>query len=248
MTAGGPARRHFFETKAPGHAPRNARAISELLSRIGDKWSVLVVSPLGEGPQRFSALKRRDRRHLAEDADDDAAQSRARRLRHAHRLPDHPAAGRIRADAARARTALPGRRARAIGRCKNQARVDAARESFDRQNNRPAAQRRRCPLNVVGAEVSVQPSRLRRSRSARHRRLLARRRLRRPVPRRAGDGWMTYVNDRFGMRSTIRPAFLRRRTPPENGDGRSFNAKDARSRSTLRTTSTAIRRTSSARA
>ncbi len=34
------------------------RPISELLSRIGDKWSVLVVSLLGKGPLRFSALRR----------------------------------------------------------------------------------------------------------------------------------------------------------------------------------------------
>lgn len=30
----------------------------EVLSRVGDKWSVLVVSLLGTGPQRFSELRR----------------------------------------------------------------------------------------------------------------------------------------------------------------------------------------------
>ncbi len=35
------------------------RPVSELLARIGDKWSVLVVSLLGSGPLRFSALRRR---------------------------------------------------------------------------------------------------------------------------------------------------------------------------------------------
>jgi DNA-binding HxlR family transcriptional regulator len=30
----------------------------ELLTRIGDKWSVLVIVLLGEGPRRFSELKR----------------------------------------------------------------------------------------------------------------------------------------------------------------------------------------------
>jgi len=35
------------------------RPISELLARIGDKWSVLVVGLLGDGPLRFSALRRR---------------------------------------------------------------------------------------------------------------------------------------------------------------------------------------------
>ncbi len=34
------------------------RPVSELLSRIGDKWTVLVVSLLGNGPLRFSALRR----------------------------------------------------------------------------------------------------------------------------------------------------------------------------------------------
>ena len=34
------------------------RTISNLLSRIGDKWSVLVVSTLGDGPRRFNELRR----------------------------------------------------------------------------------------------------------------------------------------------------------------------------------------------
>lgn len=34
------------------------RPISELLARVGDKWSVLVVSLLGNGPLRFSALRK----------------------------------------------------------------------------------------------------------------------------------------------------------------------------------------------
>jgi DNA-binding HxlR family transcriptional regulator len=33
--------------------------ISELLARVGDKWTVLVVQVLGEGPIRFNALRRR---------------------------------------------------------------------------------------------------------------------------------------------------------------------------------------------
>lgn len=32
--------------------------ISELLARVGDKWSVLVVGKLGAGPRRFNALRR----------------------------------------------------------------------------------------------------------------------------------------------------------------------------------------------
>jgi DNA-binding HxlR family transcriptional regulator len=32
--------------------------VSEILSRIGDKWTVLVVQVLGRGPARFSELRR----------------------------------------------------------------------------------------------------------------------------------------------------------------------------------------------
>ena len=34
------------------------REISALLSRVGDKWTVLVVGVLGAGPMRFNALRR----------------------------------------------------------------------------------------------------------------------------------------------------------------------------------------------
>jgi DNA-binding HxlR family transcriptional regulator len=36
----------------------DCRAVSEVLSRIGDKWTVLVVSALGGGPKRFNELRR----------------------------------------------------------------------------------------------------------------------------------------------------------------------------------------------
>jgi DNA-binding HxlR family transcriptional regulator len=32
--------------------------VSEILARVGDKWTVLVVSLLGGGPMRFSELRR----------------------------------------------------------------------------------------------------------------------------------------------------------------------------------------------
>ena len=51
------------------------------------------------------------RRHLAEDALDHPAQPRARRLRHPHRDPDQPAAGRVRADRPRQQPARAGARA-----------------------------------------------------------------------------------------------------------------------------------------
>ena len=34
------------------------RTINSLLQRIGDKWTVLVVSTLGESPRRFNELRR----------------------------------------------------------------------------------------------------------------------------------------------------------------------------------------------
>src|SRR5258708_13946134 len=36
----------------------DCRAVSEVLARVGDKWTVLVVSTLGEGPMRFNELRR----------------------------------------------------------------------------------------------------------------------------------------------------------------------------------------------
>jgi DNA-binding HxlR family transcriptional regulator len=36
----------------------NCLAVREVLNRVGDKWSVFVVALLGEGPRRFSELRR----------------------------------------------------------------------------------------------------------------------------------------------------------------------------------------------
>jgi DNA-binding HxlR family transcriptional regulator len=40
------------------HLPGDCRAISDILARVGDKWSILVVSRLGEGALRFNELRR----------------------------------------------------------------------------------------------------------------------------------------------------------------------------------------------
>src|SRR5262249_49628645 len=40
------------------HLPEDCRAVSEVLARVGDKWSVLVVTRLGGGPLRFNELRR----------------------------------------------------------------------------------------------------------------------------------------------------------------------------------------------
>jgi DNA-binding HxlR family transcriptional regulator len=36
----------------------DCRAVSQVLARVGDKWSVLIVSLLGDGPRRFNEIKR----------------------------------------------------------------------------------------------------------------------------------------------------------------------------------------------
>ncbi|HEU4819983.1 MAG TPA: helix-turn-helix domain-containing protein [Qipengyuania sp.] len=40
------------------HANPDCRAVSELLSRVGDKWTVLIVKALETKPRRFNELKR----------------------------------------------------------------------------------------------------------------------------------------------------------------------------------------------
>jgi DNA-binding HxlR family transcriptional regulator len=46
--------------RTPGnlHVPEDCRAVSEVLSRVGDKWTVLVVSTLGDGAKRFNELRK----------------------------------------------------------------------------------------------------------------------------------------------------------------------------------------------
>lgn len=46
-------------TPSNKHEPEeDCRAISETLGRIGDKWTVLVVELLADGPMRFNELRR----------------------------------------------------------------------------------------------------------------------------------------------------------------------------------------------
>ena len=45
-------------TRGNPHVTEDCRAISAVLGRVGDKWSVLIVSRLGEGPRRFNELRR----------------------------------------------------------------------------------------------------------------------------------------------------------------------------------------------
>lgn len=41
------------------HLPGACAAVSSILSRVGDKWTVLVVMTLADGPMRFNELKRK---------------------------------------------------------------------------------------------------------------------------------------------------------------------------------------------
>ncbi|MGO9673904.1 MAG: winged helix-turn-helix transcriptional regulator [Methylocella sp.] len=41
------------------HVPSVCAKVAPILSRIGDKWSILVVTILGDGPMRFNELRRR---------------------------------------------------------------------------------------------------------------------------------------------------------------------------------------------
>jgi DNA-binding HxlR family transcriptional regulator len=56
---------HIHVTERPpepatgAHAQSDCRFVATVLARIGDKWAVLVVRLLGDGPVRFSELRRR---------------------------------------------------------------------------------------------------------------------------------------------------------------------------------------------
>ncbi|MDQ2632602.1 MAG: helix-turn-helix transcriptional regulator [Pseudomonadota bacterium] len=39
------------------HRSEDCRAVSDILQRVGDKWTVLVVGKLGDGPLRFNELR-----------------------------------------------------------------------------------------------------------------------------------------------------------------------------------------------
>jgi HxlR-like helix-turn-helix len=42
----------------PDPESEDCRAVSSVLARVGDKWSVLIIVLLGDGPKRFSEIKR----------------------------------------------------------------------------------------------------------------------------------------------------------------------------------------------
>src|ERR1700730_9887644 len=42
----------------PDPNTEDCRAVSSILARVGDKWTVLIVVLLGDGPMRFNEMKR----------------------------------------------------------------------------------------------------------------------------------------------------------------------------------------------
>ncbi len=42
----------------PDSASEDCQALGSILSRVGDKWTVLIVVLLGDGPKRFNEIKR----------------------------------------------------------------------------------------------------------------------------------------------------------------------------------------------
>jgi DNA-binding HxlR family transcriptional regulator len=49
---------HTEVTERPDHRSTDCRAVSSVLARVGDKWSVLIIVLLGDGPKRFNEIKR----------------------------------------------------------------------------------------------------------------------------------------------------------------------------------------------
>jgi DNA-binding HxlR family transcriptional regulator len=42
----------------PDRGSEDCRAVSSVLARVGDKWSILIIVRLGDGPKRFNEIKR----------------------------------------------------------------------------------------------------------------------------------------------------------------------------------------------
>ena len=47
-----------FPPPPHAHEEGDCRAVASVLARVGDKWSVLLIMMLGDGPKRFNELKR----------------------------------------------------------------------------------------------------------------------------------------------------------------------------------------------
>jgi DNA-binding HxlR family transcriptional regulator len=45
-------------TARPDHRSADCQAVNSVLARVGDKWSVLIIVLLGDGPKRFNEIKK----------------------------------------------------------------------------------------------------------------------------------------------------------------------------------------------
>ena len=98
--------------------PQTCDTISDMLARVGDKWSLLVVSTLGDGP--FGSMSYPAHwGHQPEDALLDPQSARARWHDHPNRCFDGPAAGRIRAHESWSGVARSGLGPRAVDEAKH---------------------------------------------------------------------------------------------------------------------------------
>jgi DNA-binding HxlR family transcriptional regulator len=50
--------KQVVEPRAPEHEHASCKALGQVLDRVGDKWTVMVVGGLSKGPMRFNALLR----------------------------------------------------------------------------------------------------------------------------------------------------------------------------------------------
>lgn len=53
-----PGDKKVIDMCSSSYDPTKCQTVSQMLSRLGDKWSVLVIMMLRDKPQRFSDLKR----------------------------------------------------------------------------------------------------------------------------------------------------------------------------------------------
>ncbi|MCP4621010.1 MAG: helix-turn-helix transcriptional regulator [Bradyrhizobium sp.] len=53
-----PENTHVPALQPHSHEGADCRAVASVLSRVGDKWSVLIIMLLIDGPRRFNELKR----------------------------------------------------------------------------------------------------------------------------------------------------------------------------------------------
>lgn len=135
-----------MKPKHPTHTPE-CRPISEFLARIGDKWTVLVVSLLGSRPLRFSELRRM--------IDGISQKMLTTTLRSLERdgfvtrtvFPTTPPSVSYELTDL-GRDLLVPVAALADWARQNQARVDMARDRFDREHGRGATTRIPAPLEI----------------------------------------------------------------------------------------------------